>query len=615
MQKIMNNSSYIDQMYFRYVNICGPHNTGKTGFLSEMTSHFRMKGHPVIRLDFSDCCIMTYEEAIYYIKSKMSGLYCEMYDRCKRDFQGYRSCEKYIDVLEGSCDTETLSGSLLNMVYSLRRSNQGNRKSNRPMIFIDEISRPLLYSAEYGFYEELQRFYDEFLEIDHYELTGGIYTTSFAPVNTDVEYSLKYISNVPINDIEPIAAHCLDSGIDLNMDFKKIIIWTGTRYFDVQISLLECYKRFSEEVEEERMRSKITAIELDVGIRYEIYKKRKWISNKKKAEEECERIKQQRSICEYAASLPKGCNIPSKFAGVRNLQIEIKNFEKYDQLNYILTDLYMRYGGEISLSNVYDYIQSLERNADYGDRIDKTLYSLKVAADSKNTFFECSVDSKSTSWGRFDLQVKEHESGFSDMALVKVYLSLLDHGKIIRVFEETVVFLIEHCKHRFHAKVALDNRRDQICLWVSREDFFQLEGFLQKYNKDLYTALPFVAYRNNIGISREFWSWDSHNGVQAALITSYLKQVKDAETIDVVDMYAKYVRAWNGDLKEDDLMTSEFKRSNAQEFIVLLDSLDVMLGNSEITDDHILLNGDDDLWYSLGHAKNWYEVGREIIGK
>ena len=198
------------------------------------------------------------------------------------------------------------------------------------------------------------------------------------------------------------------------------------------------------------------------------------------------------------------------------------------------------------------------------------------------------------------------------MALIKVYISVADEDNILPVFGDAVKFLIQQGKHRFHAKVARRRRSDHICLWTAGEDFFALENYLKKYDKDLITPLPFIAYRNKLGISREFYSWDSHNGVQASMISLYLKHIENIADVEVLTMYSEYVKAWNGELPDDHYLTKEYKRSNTQEFLILIETLDVLLGNSKITDDHFLLNGDEALWMALGESKNWWQVGKKM---
>ncbi len=85
--------------------------------------------------------------------------------------------------------------------------------------------------------------------------------------------------------------------------------------------------------------------------------------------------------------------------------------------------------------------------------------------------------------------------------------------------------------------------------------------------------------------------------------------IHSQDEIDVLDMYQKYVKAWNGDADGRSPFSRAFKQRNAQEFVILLETLDVLLGNATITDDHILLNGDSELWHNLGWSRNWYEFG------
>ena len=190
-------------------------------------------------------------------------------------------------------------------------------------------------------------------------------------------------------------------------------------------------------------------------------------------------------------------------------------------------------------------------------------------------------------------------------------MTVINDSDVLPVFEDVIQFLITHGSHRCHAKISLSKRNDHICLWIAREDFFALEAHLEKYSSLFTEALPFVAYRNNIGISRELVSWDSHNGIQADLICVYLQNVSSADDVDVLHMYETYVKAWNGDLDSSHPFTRMYKSGNAQELLILLESLDVILGNNIISDDHLLLNGDAKLWHDLGASKNWFEVGEK----
>lgn len=609
MQNFLFDREYMKRLYFHSTNICGPEGTGKSAFLSEMMGTFE-KEHPVIFLDFSDCKVRSFEEALLYIRKKMSELYRAMYAKAEGGFWGFDDLDAYIKIIEGRGNQSELEYSLQNLVYCLRRSVKGDRDSKRPMIFIDEVSRPLLFAAGYGFGKEMSSFFDKFFEIDHYELTGGIFTTSYAPLNTDVLYKIKYISDKPINAIGPLADFCTRKGFQLVTDLRRGYCWPYNRYFDTCISLEECFAGLPSGTED-NVHSDSYEIVLDGKLLAFIDRKKKWIEEQRLAAQKRERERLEQERKEYAAPLPEGCTIPSRFAGIRTLKIEIANKEKYKELNQILRQLYSLHGNQITSGTVYSFIQNMKQDKKTVSGIDEALVRLKERAEKEGQSHSCTIDSDSTRWGRFDLQRFEKEPGYSDISLVKVYLSVFNRERIVSVFEDVVGYLIKYSCHRFHAKVAFDFRNDQMCLWLAREDFFLLERYIKKYDEILFTPLPFIAYRNKMGISREFWTWDSHSGVQATLISSYLRQVDSVDQADVYDMYSKYVLAWNGAL-DGNMMASEFKKSNAQEFLILLESLDMILGNSSVGDDSILLNGDGQLWSALGHSKNWFEVGAEM---
>ena len=59
------------------------------------------------------------------------------------------------------------------------------------------------------------------------------------------------------------------------------------------------------------------------------------------------------------------------------------------------------------------------------------------------------------------------------------------------------------------------SRADQMCYWLSPNDFKHLEDFYRPYFKDMEEALPFVAYKGKLGVSKDFPDADnSHNATQ-----------------------------------------------------------------------------------------------------
>ena len=530
----------------------------------------------------------------------------------KREFDhSYRSWEKYLNIIEGKCSEEELSGSLLNLVHIIRWDYRHDGLCKRPMIFIDEVSRPLLYAAEYGFEDKLRRFYDTFLDIDHYELTGGIYTTSYAPINTDVSFNLKYIGDKPVNAIPVLLDFGKERGLKLQEGVQRSLFWPFRGYFERKVNLKACFHEM--ELDRTITRGKCNLnISIDNDTLVFISQKREWIEQSRIEEEKATQRKKEAERKEYAAPLAEWCDIPSKFAGIRNLNLEIANEDRHIELNSVLRALYIKFGKEVKGHEVYDFIQNIDKSGSRIKGISKLLEELQQEADNNRNVYSCKTDFHDQYWGRFDLSRSQSEPGYSDMALIKVYISVSDDSSILPVFGDVIKHLIKHGKHRFHAKVARYKRNDHICIWIAREDFFDLEKYIEKYNTILIKPLPFIAYRNKLGISREFYSWDSHNGVQASMICLYLNHIDNIDDIEVLTMYSQYVKAWNGELPEEHYLTQEYKRSNAQELLILIETLNVLLENSSITDDHPLLNGDDDLWCALGESKNWHQVGQKL---
>lgn len=60
------------------------------------------------------------------------------------------------------------------------------------------------------------------------------------------------------------------------------------------------------------------------------------------------------------------------------------------------------------------------------------------------------------------------------------------------------------------------------------------------------------------------------------------------------------------------LESKQYRESNAQELIIMLESFNIILGNANLDDDNILLSGDGNMWCILGESKNWYQVGQKI---
>ncbi len=614
-------TEFVKNRSFECINICGPLNAGKTSLLNAVRQYNmcstddreedRRDKHFIVSLDFSDYSGKSYDVWLTYIRKKLSDLYVSLYDKVEDELRAYRTMESYINIVEGISGEDELRTSLDCMIRYLRWGNWNDEFFLRPLVIIDEVSRPVLYGAEYGYVDEIKNFMHYYLEIDHYELTAGIITTSYSPANVDVNYDFRYIRNVPVNEIEPLNSICALNGIDLTATRKDRYCIGGIRYFDIDVSLKACFKSMALEEGNRGPTGEDYKISFSEELSEFVREKRQWIQKAKEAEAETNRVRKERERIEYAENLASDVVIPSHFAGVRNLNISAGNRDRHEALNTILKDIFDKYGNDVDSREVYYYIQGISGCSSNRKEISNTLRDILEYAESKKCFYHCWIDVDDSFWAKFDLQRDETKVGMGDLALVKVYMSVADPSEVLHIFDDAVRYLIDKGRHLFHAKISKRNRKDHICLWISREDFFLLEQYVQKYGDALEKPLDFVAYRGNLGVSRELYSWNSHNGIQSKLISIYLSGVKARDDIDVIDMYAQYVKAWNGELDDDNAFSKEFKKGNAQELIILLESLNTILGNACLDSDNILLSGDGGLWNMLGQSKNWHDVSDE----
>ena len=148
-------SSCIQHNRCDYLNIYGPMNVGKTAYLDALRRYHSSLAdnnsdnddkHFTVSLDFSDFVAIAYIDAINYFRKKMSELYLLMYKDVKEELRYFETLSRYLDVIEGVSDEERLKSSLVNMVRFLRYGRRYHDYYYRPLILIDEISRPLLYA-------------------------------------------------------------------------------------------------------------------------------------------------------------------------------------------------------------------------------------------------------------------------------------------------------------------------------------------------------------------------------------------------------------------------------------------------------------------------------------
>lgn len=117
------------------------------------------------------------------------------------------------------------------------------------------------------------------------------------------------------------------------------------------------------------------------------------------------------------------------------------------------------------------------------------------------------------------------------------------------------------------------------------------------------TPIRFIAYKNGLGISHEL-NITSHNSLNAEIIQKYFKLVQDREEIALSKMISLYVLGWNGKLGKKHPF-SYFKQDRADAIVVLLETLDLILGRRFFNDTSILLNDTPEFWDALSSSVCW----------
>jgi hypothetical protein len=192
---------------------------------------------------------------------------------------------------------------------------------------------------------------------------------------------------------------------------------------------------------------------------------------------------------------------------------------------------------------------------------------------------------------------------------IKVTLSVKDYYGI-EVFLSIVRELLNHAENEFQGKFTKYSRLETMVFWVNRNEFDLIERFVKRYDDVLITPLAFAGYRGKLGVSRDLYSWGSHNSRQVELIQDYFKFIDDRESISLEGMYQFLIDSWNDVLPDSKKWNTydgrnPYAECDAQLLIILLESLFVILGEREITDDHIFLQQDVEIWEPLGRSCTW----------
>lgn len=302
-------------------------------------------------------------------------------------------------------------------------------------------------------------------------------------------------------------------------------------------------------------------------------------------------------------------DIPSRNAGGREFEV-LRDNPGYDSRQRLLRELYREFGKSRDMEDIYTRMHGLKE--EWLDVDEERLRGLEELADSMPQRWRGGLLNDTQShWIWVNAECADREAPrYSDLSMVKVYVSPAEMERAQELFDGAVRLLLSQQQERFHAKIARFQRNDSLCFWVSRQSFALLEEYFGERQQELVCPLPFIPYRGKLGISRELRTFGSHSSEQADLIHHYFRSLEREEDVDLGEMYALYVRAWNGELPEEHPLSRYCRGSNAQVLLLLLDSIDVITGRTKITDDHLFMQEDDRMWRALGFSHRWEDVER-----
>lgn len=522
--------------------------------------------YQVLYLDFSDFDANGYEKTLEYVTHKMSDIYKYIYDCVDVDDYRYR---EVLDIIAETANNDDLANSL-HLLLNILNHNRNARLA----VLIDNLVQLEIVAQQNGYSEKMDDFLRQFAVEDIYKYCD--YFLQIGDESEETEYYSKRITYTYFS----AQIH------DLKGDFGDIIVDAGKQYKFNYTPLVHDSKDWTNIIAKGRKE-----------IERQEFKKEQL--HRKSVEEE-----KRRYAIDLSDQIPK---LSPNF-GIRGKTFD-KASRKYSELTDLLKMLYNRFLPSFDHYDVYRYFQKIDENNRIVRDCNEFAKSLKKLSEGNSYWTESLANVNSGYWVQvYYIRKEDNEKILPNRPKnIKVY-AYIKRSDIQTIFMDSLRYMLENAKNNFAAKIATCNRSDQMCYWISADDFKHLEGFYRQYVNDMVESLPFVAYKSKLGISREFQDVDSHNAMQALIISDYLKNVQSADSIDLADMYNNYIKKWNADIYEDGKDGCKFKYQSVLSFITILDTLDCLLGKTRISNKSLLMSGNAELWNVLAKSLCWADV-------
>lgn len=540
-----------------------------------------INSYRVIFLDFSDFNATTYDSSIEYLRKKMSDAYRQFYaciePRDERSFD-YRFLEDALDIIEMKSSIDVLQRSLRRLILKLR-GYEVFSSATKLCVLIDNLVRLEDVASVNGYSSMLNQFLKFFIVEDIYK-----YCDLFLQIGDSKE------------------------GEDMGLFFHRHLAYCNFSVFPYDIQ-----KKYKElVVAEEKQRPSGVNLTMKPNNWHNYISSARKLVQQAKDEEERDRVEHiRREQQRYAENLSFDIPLSSPNLGIRKKRLE-KDTKRYAELNAWLKDAYEHCSPDFSYDRIYHYMLKIDKQTQLINITEEKETLLSELSEGALEWKKGEVNSSSGCW----IQVtypKEGECHYhipANSEYLKVYASMRDTTCTWQVFVDSMSYLLHNANDTFAAKVSTISRADQMCYWISHNDFKHLEDFYRSYFTKMDCKLPFVAYKGMLGISKDFPGNDiSHNGTQANIIADYFKTAESAQDIELEAMYNNYIAKWNADIYEE-CHFGGFKNNSALSFVVIMDTLDILLGKTELSEDSLLMTRDKMLWSALSESRCWADMNK-----
>ncbi len=552
---------------------------GKSEFFLKEINSYR-----VVFLDLADFEADNFEDAMAYMKVKMSDLYKYYHKNFEPDGGGFFYPDTYdsaLDIIEGIASTKVLQGSLKTLLIQLR-GYESHKKGSKLAVLIDNMARLETIASEKGYSDQMNTFLKDYVVQDVYKYCDLFLQVSDVKEDKDPwGYIDRYLVHSYFN-VSPF---------DIRWQHGDVIVEKEKQcYFDTILPFVDKTDWISYIAEGRKIVQR---------------------AKDKEKRERQEYIRWEKN--RYAEKLSSEVPLWSPNMGIRTKALD-KTSPQYVRQNTLLRDIYTKFCPDFKADDIYRYFQKFNEGKKIVSKTDELEILLEQLPAGNHKWKEKGSTNCWSCWVQVQYTSLNDErcSSPGKAANIKAYACLKDVD-VQQVFVDSLRYLLQNASKTFGAKLSTISRSDMMCYWLSAKDFVHLEQFFKPYNHVMNKSMPFVAYKGKLGISREFPGADnSHNSTQAHIISDYFRTVDKAEDVDLEDMYNYYIKKWNADIYEEGYY-SGFKGNSALSFAVIMDTLDAILNGNDISDESLLMSGDSKIWNILSISKCWADVNEKWL--